>query len=67
MEVGRAKGLAKSFPPLIYFTRCPMLNASLYTVIDKAITKTEGRSVQEYVLCSMVLANIYVQDRGKWG
>jgi hypothetical protein len=41
-----------------------MLNASLYTVIDRAITKTEGRSVQEYVLCSMVFANIYVQDRG---
>jgi len=43
------------------------LNASLYTVIDRAITKTEGRSVQEYVLCSMVFANIYVQDRGNWG
>jgi hypothetical protein len=50
-----------------YFTRCPMLNGSLYTVIDRAITKTEGRSVQKYVLCSMVFANIYVHDRGKWG
>jgi len=44
-----------------------MLNASLYTVIDRAITKTEGRRVQEYVLCSMVFANIYVQDRGGTG
>jgi hypothetical protein len=48
-------------------SRQAMLNVSLYTVIDRAITKTEGRSVQEYVICSMVFANIYVQDRGKWG
>jgi len=33
----------------------------LYTAIDKAITKTKGRKVQEYVFSSMVLANIYVQ------
>lgn len=36
-------------------------NASLYTAIDRAITKTQGRRVQKYVFCSMVFANIYVQ------
>lgn len=42
-------------------------NASIYTAIDRAITKTKGRRVHEYVFCSMVFANIYVQGRGKGG
>jgi hypothetical protein len=42
-------------------------NTSLYTVIDRAITKTKGQEVQEYVFCSMVFVNIYVQGRGKGG
>ena len=37
----------------------------MYTIIDRAITKTKGRSVQEYVFRSMVFANIYVQGRGR--
>ena len=52
-------------PLIIYFTHCPFSNASMYTIIDRAITKTKGRSVQEYVFRSMVFANIYVQGRGK--
>ena len=46
---------------MIYFTLCPLSNASLYNVIDRAITRTKRRS---YVFCSKVFANIYVQGRG---
>jgi hypothetical protein len=49
---------------MIYFTPCPLSNASLYNVIDRAITRTKRRS---YVFCSKVFANIYVQGRGEGG